>query len=87
MSETNDLAALLAAVPDEDLLTIVVSATTGRPALERLHRTAAELAGASGAAPSPPPPTAPVPGGFDPSPAPGVGATPTGSTDVRLRSR
>lgn len=44
MSETGDMAALLAAMQDEDLLEVVVTATTGRPGLEKLHLTAAELA-------------------------------------------
>lgn len=44
MSETGDMAALLAALQDEDLLEVVVTATTGRPGLEKLHLTAVELA-------------------------------------------
>ncbi|MEU6562085.1 PspA/IM30 family protein [Nocardia nova] len=44
MSETGDMAALLAALRDEDLLEVVVTATTGRPGLEKLHLTALALA-------------------------------------------
>ena len=44
MSETGDMAALLAALPDEDLLEVVMTATTGRPGLEKLHLAAVELA-------------------------------------------
>jgi len=44
MSETGDMAALLAALQDADLLEVVVAATTGRPGLEKLHLTAVELA-------------------------------------------
>ncbi|MEV5649947.1 hypothetical protein AB0L57_17020 [Nocardia sp. NPDC052254] len=43
MSETGDMAALLAALADEDLLEVVVTATTGRPGLEKLHLTAVAL--------------------------------------------
>jgi len=43
MSELSDLAALLAVLPDEDLLSVVVVATSGRPALEPLHLVAVEL--------------------------------------------
>ncbi|NKY87460.1 PspA/IM30 family protein [Nocardia veterana] len=44
MSETGDMAALLAALQDADLLEVVATATTGRPGLEKLHLTAVELA-------------------------------------------
>ncbi|MFF0491004.1 hypothetical protein ACFYTQ_18445 [Nocardia sp. NPDC004068] len=48
MSEIGDFAALLAALKDEDLLAVVATATTGRPALDRLHLVAVELAGHTG---------------------------------------
>ncbi|MBB5917731.1 hypothetical protein BJY24_006643 [Nocardia transvalensis] len=48
MSDTSDFAALLAALPDEELLAVVVAATTGRPGLDRLHVVAAELAAGAG---------------------------------------
>ncbi|PPJ26063.1 hypothetical protein C5E45_08905 [Nocardia nova] len=43
MSETGDMAVLLAAMQDEDLLEVVVTATTGRPGLAKLHLSAVEL--------------------------------------------
>ncbi len=43
MSDVTDLAALLAALPDEDLLSVVMAATTGRSGLEPLHLVAVEL--------------------------------------------
>jgi hypothetical protein len=43
MSDVSDLAVLLAALPDKDLLSIVVAVTTGRPGLERLHLMAVQL--------------------------------------------
>ncbi|WP_280273840.1 PspA/IM30 family protein [Nocardia wallacei] len=48
MSETSDMAALLAALPDADLLAVVLAATAGRPGLEQLHLVAAELAARGG---------------------------------------
>lgn len=44
----DDLAELLAALPDEDILGVVLAATAGRPGLERLHLVAAELSAESG---------------------------------------
>ncbi|WP_216902423.1 PspA/IM30 family protein [Nocardia alni] len=43
MSDVTDLATLLAALPDEDLLSVVMAATTARPGLEPLHLVAVEL--------------------------------------------
>ncbi|WP_425303610.1 hypothetical protein, partial [Nocardia wallacei] len=71
MSDTSDMAALLAALTDEDLLAVVVTATTGRPGLEQLRLVAAELSaggGGGGGAPpggggAPPPPPPPGRGG------------------------
>ncbi|MCM6778359.1 hypothetical protein NDR87_33220 [Nocardia sp. CDC159] len=48
MSDVSDLAALVAALRDEDLLAVVVTATTGRPGLERLHLVAVELSAHAG---------------------------------------
>ncbi len=66
------MAALLAALTDEDLLAVVVTATTGRPGLEQLRLVAAELSARSGHAAAPPdvtsttgaPPARPVSGTF-----------------------
>ncbi|MBO0855562.1 MAG: hypothetical protein J2P18_17565 [Nocardia sp.] len=44
MSEIGDLAVLLAALNDAELLEVVSTATAGRPALHRLHRAATESA-------------------------------------------
>lgn len=43
-----DLAVLLAALPDEDMLSVVLAATAGRPGLLRLHLVAAELSAEAG---------------------------------------
>lgn len=48
MPETGDMAALLAALPDADLLEVVVAATTGRPGLEKLHLAAVQNLAAGG---------------------------------------
>ncbi|MBF6329938.1 hypothetical protein [Nocardia transvalensis] len=48
MSDVSDMAALLAGLKDEDLLAVVVTATTGRPGLEQLHRVAVELSASAG---------------------------------------
>ncbi len=48
MSDVSDMAALLAALNDEDLLSVVVTATTGRPGLEQLHLVAVELSARAG---------------------------------------
>ncbi|WP_067892628.1 hypothetical protein [Nocardia vaccinii] len=44
----DDLAMLLAALSDEDMLSVVLAATAGRPGLEQLHLAAAELSAESG---------------------------------------
>ncbi|MBF6174357.1 hypothetical protein [Nocardia blacklockiae] len=43
MSETSEMAAVLAALPDEELAAVVAAATAGRPALEGLHAAAAGI--------------------------------------------
>ncbi|QIS19263.1 PspA/IM30 family protein [Nocardia terpenica] len=48
MSDISDMAALLASLKDEDLLAVVVTATTGKPSLEQLHLVAVELSAQSG---------------------------------------
>ncbi len=85
------MAALLAGLPDEDLLAVVAAATTGRPALEQLHLVAAELAARAGHVPSGPAVTSTT-GGPDASPlsetsglvAPAVGVPvpPTGTAGI-----
>jgi len=90
MSELTDLAALLAVLPDEDLLSVVIAATTGRSGLEALHLMAAELSAQAGHTSLEPDvtsdtsPAAEIAGGravtpFDqPSPVTGIGVPPTG---------
>lgn len=90
MSELTDLAAILAVLPDEDLLSVVTAATTGRPGLEPLHLVAVELSARTGHAgpesdvTSDTSPAAEVAGGravtpFDqPGPVTGAVLTPTG---------
>jgi hypothetical protein len=83
MSELSDMAALLAVLPDEDLLSVVMAATTGRPGLEPLHLVAVELSAHAGHVPpglDVTSPTSPVPGVVGGAPAtlpdqvgPGVG--------------
>ncbi|MFI5782303.1 hypothetical protein [Nocardia sp. NPDC051570] len=48
MSDVSDMSALLAALTDEDLLAVVVTATTARPGLEQLHLVAVELSAHAG---------------------------------------
>ncbi|GAB2693042.1 hypothetical protein GCM10027089_13200 [Nocardia thraciensis] len=81
------MAALLAALTDEDLLAVVVTATVGRPGLEQLHLAASELLAQRGhAAPRPDvtsatdeAPVAPVSGTFGQvAPASGIPLPPTG---------
>ncbi|MCX4094360.1 hypothetical protein [Nocardia sp. alder85J] len=43
MSDISGVTAVLAALSDEDLLAVVLAASTGRPGLDRLHLVAAEL--------------------------------------------
>ncbi len=62
MSETGDMAALLAALRDEDLVEVVATATTGRPALEKLHLTAVALTTPPGRAEPEPDVTSDTPG-------------------------
>ena len=52
MSETGDMAALLAALPDTELLEVVAAATAGRPSLATLHVTAVETSGKPAPAPA-----------------------------------
>lgn len=88
MSELTDLAALLAVLPDEDLLSVVIAATNGRPGLEPLHLVAVELSAQAGHTSLEPvvtsdtSPAAEIAGGravnpFDqPTPVTGIGAPP-----------
>ncbi|MQY30865.1 hypothetical protein [Nocardia aurantia] len=48
MSEISDVTAVLAGLSDDDLLAVVLGATTGRPRLDRLHLVAADLAAQGG---------------------------------------
>ncbi|WP_280377361.1 hypothetical protein [Nocardia wallacei] len=48
MSETSEMAALLAALPDAELLAVVLAASAGRPGLEPLRLVAAELVARGG---------------------------------------
>ncbi|WP_067668954.1 PspA/IM30 family protein [Nocardia miyunensis] len=73
-----DLAVLLAALPDEDMLSVVLAATAGRPGLERLHLVAAELSAESGHMSWDPDVNSPT----DPAAMPGPSGAPT-SYDLR----
>ncbi|MQY21132.1 PspA/IM30 family protein [Nocardia macrotermitis] len=68
-----DLAALLAALPDEDVLSVVLAASVGRPGLDRLHLVAAELSAESGHMSWDPDVNSPT----DPPTIPGMPAVPT----------
>ncbi len=90
----DDLAELLAALPDEDLLAVVLAATAGRPGLAQLHLVAAELSAESGhmawdpdvSSPTDPvaPPSAPgVPTSYDQrGSAPVIPGPPTSVSDI-----
>ena len=68
-----DLAVLLAALPDEDMLSVVLAATAGRPGLQPLHLVAAELSAEGGHMTWDPDVSSPT----DPAVAPGVSGTST----------
>ncbi|RDI49629.1 hypothetical protein DFR68_10663 [Nocardia mexicana] len=85
------MAALLAGLTDEDLLAVVVTATTGRPGLEQLHLVAAELLAQRGHAAAQPDvtsttgsaPDRPVSGTFGQvEPVSGVPLPPTGISET-----